>query len=104
MSFMLQPWHLLLAILAGWINEKHQRAIEELRTENQILKEKLGRKRILLTDDQRQRLAHQGKLMGRQALADLGSLFTPYTILRWHHLLVTLSVPAAESCMQRMQP
>jgi putative transposase len=48
MNFVLQPWQLLLAILAGWINRQQQAIIEYLRTENQILKEKLGKRRIIL--------------------------------------------------------
>jgi hypothetical protein len=47
MKSFLEPWHLLLLILAGWINHRQQNAIEYLRTENQILKEKLGKRRIL---------------------------------------------------------
>ena len=46
MKSFLEPWHLLLLILAGWINRRQQGAVEYLRTENQILKEKLGKKRI----------------------------------------------------------
>jgi len=56
MKFFLQPWQLMLIILAGWINRQQQQVIEYLRTENAVLKEKLGEKRILLTDDQRCRL------------------------------------------------
>jgi hypothetical protein len=48
MNFILQPCQLLLAILAGWGNCQQQEVIEILRTENQILKEKLGKRRILL--------------------------------------------------------
>ncbi len=48
-----------------------------LRTENQVLKEKLGKKRILLTDDQRRRLAVKGKILGRKRLEEVGTLFTP---------------------------
>jgi putative transposase len=48
MNFVLQPWQLLLAILAGWSNRQQQEVIEYHRTENQILKEKLGKRRILL--------------------------------------------------------
>src|SRR5450755_1565865 len=88
MNFVLQPWQLLLAILAGWINRQQQEIIEYLRTENQILKEKLGKRRIVLTDDQRRRLARKGKVLGRKALETIGTLFTPDTILRWHRLLV----------------
>ena len=56
MKSQLQPWHLLLVILAGWINRRQQDAIEYLLTENRVLREKLGKKRILLSDDQRRRL------------------------------------------------
>jgi hypothetical protein len=88
MNFVLQPWQLLLAILAGWSNRQEQEIIEYLRTENQILKEKLGKRRILLTDDQRRRPAVKGKVLGRKVLESIGTLFTPDAILRWHRLLV----------------
>lgn len=85
---MLEPWQLLLVILAGWVNKQQQGVIDYLRTENQVLKEKLGKKRILLSDDQRRRLAVKGKILGRKMLEEVGTLFTPDTILRWHRLLV----------------
>lgn len=87
MNFVFHPWQFLLAILAGWINHEQQKLIDYLRTENQILKEKLGKKRILLNDDQRRRLAVQGKILGRKLLGEIGCLFTPDTILRWHRAL-----------------
>lgn len=62
--------------------------IEYLRTENQVLKEKLGKKRFLLNDDQRRRLAAKGKVLGRKLLEAIGPLFTPDTILRWHRRLI----------------
>jgi transposase InsO family protein len=55
-----------------------------------VLKEKLGRKRILLNDDQRRRLAVKGKILGRKALQEIGTMVTPDTILRWHRLLVAM--------------
>src|SRR5437870_12964388 len=88
MSFVLHPWQLLAAILAGWVNREQQQRLEYLRTENQVLKEKFGKKRILLNDDQRRRLAVQGKILGRKVLGEMATLFTPDTILRWHRLLV----------------
>ena len=88
MSFILQPWQLLCIILASWVNEQQQHVIEYLRTENQVLKEKLGKKRILPNDDQRRRLAVKGKILGRKQLEQIGTLFTPDTILRWHRVLV----------------
>ena len=53
-----------------------------------MLKEKLGKKRILLSNDQRRRLAVKGKVLGRKRLEQIGTLFTPDTILRWHRFLV----------------
>ncbi len=48
-----KPMTMLLAMLAGWINRQQQEMIEYLKAENQILREKLGPKRILLNDKQR---------------------------------------------------
>ena len=88
MSFVVQPWQLLVAILACWVTQQQQQAIEYLRAENQVLKEMHGKKRILLNDDQRRRLAVKGKVLGRKLLGEIGALFTPDTILRWHRMLV----------------
>ena len=88
MKSQLHPWQLLLLILAGWINRRQQDAIEYLLTENHILKEKLGKKRILLNDDQRRRLAVKGKILGRKMLEQLATIVTPDTILRWHRELI----------------
>ena len=88
MSSVLNPWQLYIGILVGWVNRQQQEAIDYLRTENQVLKEKLGKKRILLDDDQRRRLAVKGKILGRKRLHEVGTLFTPDTILRWHRLLI----------------
>ena len=61
MAFVLHPWQLRLAILTAWINQQQQQIIEFQRTEIDVLKEKLGKRRILLTDDQRRRLAVRGE-------------------------------------------
>ena len=82
MNFILQPWQLFFLILAGWVNRQQQEVIEYLRTENQVLKEKLGKKRILLNDDQRRRLAVKAKVLGRKLLEQIGTLVTTDTLLR----------------------
>jgi hypothetical protein len=84
----LQPWHLLLTILAGIVNREQQRAIDYLRTENQVLREKIGKKKIILDDDQRRRLAVKGKVLGRKALDNIATIVTPDNIMRWHRMLV----------------
>ena len=76
MQFILQPWQLFVLILASWVNREQQEVIEYLRTENQVLHEKLGKKRILLNDDQRRRLAVKGKILRRKRLREVGTLFT----------------------------
>ena len=53
-----------------------------------MLREKLGRNRILLSDNQRRRLAVKGKLLGRELLAEICTLFTPDMILRWQRMLL----------------
>jgi hypothetical protein len=52
MKPLLQPWQFLLLILAGWINSRQQQAIDYLLAENRVLREKLGKNRILLNGDQ----------------------------------------------------
>ena len=88
MNLVLQPWHLLVVILAGWINRHQQAVIEFQGTQIQVLMEKLGRKRLILNDDQRRRLAVKGKILGRKVLGEITTIFTPDTILRWHRQLV----------------
>lgn len=88
MKVILQPWQLLPLILAGWINRQQQEVIEYLRTENQVLQESHGRKRVRLNDDQRRRLAVKGKILGRKVLGEIGTIVTPDTIMRWHRMLI----------------
>jgi len=90
MKSQFQPWQLLLLVLAGWINRRQQEAIDYLLTENRVLREKLGKRRILLNDDQRRRLAVKGKILGRKMLEQLATIVTPDTILRWHRELVAM--------------
>jgi len=85
---MINQIKLLAAVLAGWISRRQQQAIDYLVAENKVLKEKLGKKRILLNDDQRRRLAVKGKILGPKRLAEIGCIFTPDTILRWHRKLI----------------
>ena len=82
------PWHFFVVALAGWINREQQQVIEYLQTENQVLREQIGARRIRFTDEQRRRLAVLGREIGRKALSEIGSIVTPDTILRWYRRLV----------------
>jgi putative transposase len=53
MLFLLQPWHILLVTICGFLN-------------------------------QRRLLAVKAQAIGRKALLELTTIFTPDTILRWH--------------------
>ena len=88
MKFILQPWQLFCLILAGWINQQQQQIIEFQNAQIEALLKKLGKKRVLLSDDQRRILAVKGKALGRKALVELTTIVTPDSILRWHRMLV----------------
>jgi len=90
MKSILQPWRLLLCILAGWVHRQHQQVIQFRDEQIRALLQKLGKKRVLLSDDQRRRLAMKGKSLGRKALSELTTIVTPDTILRWHRELVAM--------------
>lgn len=99
--FVVQPWQLLLAMIADAMPQEQQRTIEYLRTENQILKEKLRKRRILLTDDRRPRLAVKGhwvvartvdmfRTLGRRASTRAHISRTPLAYNACQHLIAHL--------------
>jgi hypothetical protein len=79
---------LLLLTVSGWINRHQQSVIDYLQAENRALREQLGPKRIRWTDAQRRVLAEKARAVGRAALAELGQVVTPDTLLRWYRKLV----------------
>jgi len=92
-----KPLAMLIMMLAGWINRQQQEAIEYLKEENRILREKLGPKRILLNDSQRRRLAILGRRIGRKALNEVCCVFSPDTVLRWHRRLVAMKYDGSQN-------
>jgi transposase InsO family protein len=85
-----------MVALAGWMNRQQQEAIEYLRTENRILREKLGHKRLILNDSQRRRLAKAAVRLPRDVLREVGTLFSPDTLLKWHKWLVARKYDGSE--------
>ena len=80
MSFILQPWHILLACLCGIVNHRQQQIIEFQNAQIEALLKKLGKKRLLLDDDQRRLLAVKAHAIGRKALLEITTIFTPDTV------------------------
>ncbi len=77
MAPVLQPFHLLAVILAGWANRHQQRVIEYLLEENRTFKQQMRKRKLHLTDAQRARLAVKGKALGRGVLNELANIVTP---------------------------
>ena len=62
------PFHFLIVAISGWMNREQQQVIDYLREENRILREKLGRKRIILNESQKLRLATAAMKLGKDLL------------------------------------
>ena len=84
MRTVLTPFTFLVAVLAGWLNERQQSAVEFLREENRVLRQQLGRKRIRLTDDQRRRLALKGQKLGRHLSPGIATIVAADMSRRCH--------------------
>ena len=59
-----------------------------LQEENRVLRAGLRGKRLRLSDDDRRRLAVKAQALGREALAQIASVDTPATLLRWYCYLI----------------
>ena len=84
MARTIDPFRLLLFAIAGWMNHQQQQIIDYLREENRILRAQLGTRRLRFDDEQRRRLAVRAKVLGRRVLAEVATIVTPDTLLRWH--------------------
>jgi transposase InsO family protein len=95
-SFGFDPFRFVLISVAGWMNQRQLQMIEYLREENHVLREQLGNRRLRLSDDQRRRLAAKAKGIGRKLLADIATIVTPETLLRWHSRLIAQKYDGSE--------
>ena len=75
-------------VLAGWVNRQQQDVIDYQQEENRVLRAGLRGKRLRLSDDDRRRLAVKAQALGREALAQIASVATPATLLRWYRHLI----------------
>jgi hypothetical protein len=82
------PFQLLVAALSGWLHREQVDLIAFLHEENRLLKSRLAGRRLRFADHERRRLAELGHRLGRRLLAQVATVVTPDTILRWHRELV----------------
>ena len=88
MTSVLQPFHLLVIALAGWLSRHQQTIMDYLIEENRVLKSQLEGQRLRFTDEQRIRLAVKAKVLDRRALDELETLVTPDTLLACQRKLI----------------
>lgn len=82
------PWTFFAVALAGWLDRRRQEVVAYLQEENRLLRDRLGARRLRLTDAERRRLARKAKPLGARLLAQTATLFSPETLLRWYRRLV----------------
>jgi len=92
--------HVLIALVAGWLQRHQQHVITYLQEENRLLKAHLGGRRLRLTDTERRRLAALAYPLGRKRLKEVATLATPDTLLRWYKRLIAQKF---DGSMQRRQ-
>src|SRR5712691_7024746 len=80
--------HVLIAMIAGWVQRHQQQVIAYLQEENRVLKAQRGGHRLRLTDTERRRLAALAHPLGRTRLKEMATLVTPDTLMRWYKQLI----------------
>jgi putative transposase len=92
--------HVLIAMVAGWLQRHQQPVITYLLEENRVLKAQHGGCRLRLTDTERRRLAMLAHPLGRQRLKDVATTVTSDTPLRWYRRLIA---PEFDGSRQRQK-
>jgi putative transposase len=75
--------HVLIAMLAGWLQRPQQRVITYLHEANRVLKGQCGGRRLRLPDTERRRLAALAHPRGRTRRQAVATLAPPDTLRRW---------------------
>jgi transposase InsO family protein len=74
--------------LTGCLERRERNTIAYLVAENRFLHQRLGGRRLRLTDPERRPLAIRARRVGRAGLRAIATIATPDTLLRWHRQLV----------------
>jgi transposase InsO family protein len=96
--------HVLIAMVAGWLQRHQQQVITFLIEENRVLKAQLGGRRLRLTDTERRRLATLAHPLGRQRLKEVATLVTPDTLMRWYKRLIAQKFDGSKQRRQLGRP
>jgi putative transposase len=96
--------HVLIAMVAGWIQRHQQRVIIYSQEENRVLKAHLDGRRLRLTDTERRRLAALAHPLGGRRLKEIAAIAAPDTLLRWHQRLIAQKFNGSMQRPQRGRP
>jgi Integrase core domain/Homeodomain-like domain len=96
--------HVLIAMVAGWIQRHQQRVITYLQEENCVLKAHLDGRQLRLTDTERRRLAALAHPLGRKRLKEIAVIATPDTLLRWYQRLIAQKFDGSTQRRQHGRP
>src|SRR6266851_8793076 len=96
--------HVLIAMIAGWIQRHQQQVIAYLQEENRVLKAHLDGHRLRLSDTERRRLAALAHPLGRQRLKETATIATPDTLLRWYKRLIAQKFDGSQQRRQLGRP
>lgn len=64
---------------------------------DRVLRERLGTRRLRFTNAERRLLAEKGQGLGRTMLAELATLATPETILRWYRRMIAAKYDGSDT-------
>ena len=96
--------HMLIVIIAGWMQRHQQQVITYLQEENRMLKAQLGGRRLRRTDTERRRLAALAHPLGRKHLKEMATIATPDTLLRWYKRLIAQKFDGSKQRRQGGRP
>jgi len=92
---------MLLLTVTTWLDRREREMLAYLIEENRVLRRRLGRRRVRLTDDDRRKLAARAHRIGRQALRSVATIVGPDTLLRWHRQLIARKWTYAKKATRR---
>ena len=96
--------HVLIAMVAGWLQRHQQQVITYLLAENRVLTAQLGGRRLRFTETERRRLAALAYPLGCKRLKEIATLVTPDTLMRWYQRLIAQKFDGSKHRQQCGRP